>query len=84
MEESRFFEARWFLGFSLLELKEVIIQLIAYVRRPHGLIIAGLTAEEVIRRSFSQGKTIEVAGTFTAPGMAKTRPQPVSNFGTRA
>ena len=57
---------------------------IAYVRKPHGLIIAGLTAEEVIRRSFSQGGTIEVTGTFTAPGMAKTRPQPVSNFGTRA
>ena len=42
--------------------EEQIDQVIAYVRRAHGLIIGELTAEEAIRLSFSPAEMIEVRG----------------------
>lgn len=50
----------------------MIDQLIAYVRRAHGLIIAELTAEEAIRRSFSQGGIIELKGRDAQTGLPRT------------
>jgi actin-like ATPase involved in cell morphogenesis len=72
MEESRFFEARWFLGFSILELKMVITQLIACLRDTRRLIITEQTAEETIRLSFSHGGIIDVTGTDVQTGQPRT------------
>jgi hypothetical protein len=57
---------------SPAELKKVIDQLIAYIRKTHGLIIAELTAEEAIRRSFSEGGVIELKGRDAQTGLPRT------------
>lgn len=50
----------------------MIDQLIAHVRKTHGLMIAELTAEEAIRLSFSQGGVIEVKGRDAQTGLPRT------------